>query len=113
MQIEKMVQGTRNTKTMKNLKTFVPLKHLSNFWRTLNMPLTNCEISLTLRWSENCVLTDITSKEARNANPNADPPVEVREIKDAPTNATFQIKDAKLNVPVVTFSTENDNKFLE
>ena len=30
-----------------------------------------------------------------------------------PTNATFKIKDAKLYVPVVTLSTENDNKFLE
>ena len=77
------------------------------------MPLINCEVSLTLRWPENCVLADITSKEARNANPNADPPAEVREIKDAPKNSTFQIKDAKLYVPVVTFSTENDNKCLE
>ena len=44
-----------NTKTKKNLKIVVPLKHLSNFWRTLDMPLINCEVSLTLTWSENCV----------------------------------------------------------
>ena len=37
----------------------VPLKHLSNFWRTLDMPLINCEVSLTLTWSKNCVLTDM------------------------------------------------------
>ena len=50
-----------NTKTKKNLEIVVPLKHLSNFWRSLDMPLINCEVSLTLTWSENCVLTDITT----------------------------------------------------
>ena len=34
----------------------VPLKYLSNFWRTLEMPLINCEINLDLNWSENCVI---------------------------------------------------------
>ena len=34
----------------------VPLKYLSNFWRTLEMPLINCEITLDLNWSENCVI---------------------------------------------------------
>ena len=33
----------------------IPLKHLSNFWRTLNMPLINCEIKLILIWYKNCV----------------------------------------------------------
>ena len=33
----------------------IPLKHLSNFWRTLNMPLINCEIKLFLIWYKNCV----------------------------------------------------------
>ena len=59
---------------------------------------------MALIWSENCVLTDITTQAARNANPNADPPVETRERIDAPTNATFQITDKKLYVPVVTLS---------
>ena len=31
----------------------VPLNYLSNFWRTLNMPLINCEVSLIWTWSEN------------------------------------------------------------
>ena len=31
----------------------VPLKYLSKFWRTLEMPLINCEINLTLTWSAN------------------------------------------------------------
>ena len=48
----------------------VPLKYLSNFWRTLDIQLINCEVSLTLTWSENCV---ITSKATREADPDADP----------------------------------------
>ena len=67
MQIKEDGENTeqRNTKTKRNLEIVVPLKHLSNFWRTLDMPLINCEVSLTLTWSENCVLTDITTQAAR------------------------------------------------
>ena len=39
----------------KEVEIVVPLKHLSNFWRTLDMPLINCEINPILTWSENCV----------------------------------------------------------
>ena len=73
------------------------------------MPLINCEISLTLTWSENCVLTDIktqTAAAAQQDNP-------VRKRIDAPTNAIFKITDTKLYVPVVTLSTKDDNNFLE
>ena len=77
------------------------------------MPLINCEINLILTWSEKCVLADITTQAARDANPNANPPVEAKERIDAPTNATFQIKDTELYVAVVTLSTEDNNKFLE
>ena len=100
-------------KTKKYLQIVVPLQYLSNFWRTLDMSFINCEVSLTLTWSENCVLTDITTQTKRNANPNADPPIERRERKDAPTSATFKITDTKLNVPVFTLSTKDDNNFLE
>ena len=51
----------------KDVEIVVPLKYLSNFWRTLDMPLINCEINLILTWTENCVLT---SKAARDANPD-------------------------------------------
>ena len=78
----------------------VSLKYLSNFWRILNIPLINCEVSLTLTWSESCVLI-------RGATREADPEV------DNPTNATFKITDTKLYVPVVTLSAENDNKLFE
>ena len=85
----------------------VPLKHLSNFWRTLDIPLFNCEVSLTLTWSENCV---ITSKITREADRDADPAVAGI---NCPTNAIFKITDCKLYVPVVTLSADNDNKLLE
>ena len=58
-------------------------------------------------------MTDITIQATKSDNPNADPAVEARERIDAPTNATFKITDTKLYVPVVTLSTEDDNKFLE
>ena len=44
----------------------VPLKYLSNFWRTLKIPLINCEISLQLRWSRNCIVLAGTTN---NQNP--------------------------------------------
>ena len=56
-----------NTRTIKNPKIVVLLKLLSNFWKTLYMPLINCEVSLTLTWSENCVLTNITTQAAVDA----------------------------------------------
>ena len=77
------------------------------------MPLINCEVFLTLTWSENCVLTDITTQAARNANPNADCHLEARERINAPTQATFKITDTKLYIPIVTFSTGDDNNSLK
>ena len=71
------------------------------------MPLINCEISLNLNWSENCV---VTSKATRDADPDADSPVAAI---NNPTNATFKIKNTKLYVPVSTLSAENDNKLSE
>ena len=38
--------------SIKNTKIVVPLKYLSNFWRSLEMPLTNCKIPLELNWIE-------------------------------------------------------------
>ena len=38
----------------------IPLKYLSNFWRSLNIPLINCEVELILTWSKNCILGDMT-----------------------------------------------------
>ena len=85
----------------------MPLKYLSNFCRTLDIPLINCEMSLTLTRSENCVLA---SQATREANLDANPAVD--EISN-PTNATFKITHTKLYVPVVTLSAQDDNKLLE
>ena len=70
------------------------------------MPLINSEVFLSLTCSENCVLTSkATRDEVSGDNP-------VAGINKS-INATFKITDIKLYVPVVTLSTENDNKLLE
>ena len=76
----------------KNVEIKIPLKYLSNFWRTLEMPLINSEISLILTWSANCVIvfTNVANQ-----------------------NATFAITDTKLYVPVVTLSTQDNAKLLQ
>ena len=63
------IEGNNRTN---NVKIVVPLKHLSNFKRTLDIPLINCEISLTLTWSKNYV---IISKATRDPDPDANPAV--------------------------------------
>ena len=42
----------------------IPLKHLSNFWRSFNISLIDCEAGLILTWSKNCVLADMTERDA-------------------------------------------------
>ena len=46
----------------------IPLKYLSNWCRTLNIPLVNCEVELVWTWSKNCVLDDMTVRAAGNNN---------------------------------------------
>ena len=48
--------GGNNTE--KEVEIVMRLKHSSNFWRILDMPLINFEINLILTWSENCVLNN-------------------------------------------------------
>ena len=64
----------------------VSLKHLSNFWRTLEMPLINCEVSLMLTWSSTCVITNSTGA------------------------GVFEITDTKSYVSVVTLSIQDNAK---
>ena len=87
----KITGKTRNGGT-KDVEIMVPLKYLSNFWRTLEMPLINCEVNLILTWSSKCVLI-------ATVNPNQ--------------NATLAITDTKLYVPVVTLSTQENTKFFQ
>ena len=44
-----------------NVKIAVPLKYLSNFWRSLEMPLINCKVELSLTWDPNCILTSLAA----------------------------------------------------
>ena len=67
----------------------VPLKYLSNFWRTLELLLTNCEVNLILTWSSSCVITNSTGAE------------------------TFEMTDTKSYVPVATLSTQDNSKLLQ
>ena len=70
----------------------VRLKYLSNFCRTFEMLLINCEISLWLKWSRECTIAAGT---ANNQNP------------------TFRINDTKFCVPVVTLPTQENIKLLK
>ena len=87
----KITSRTGNGGT-KDAEIMVQLKYLSNFWRTLEMLLINCEVNLILAWSSACVLI-------ATVNPNQ--------------AATFAITDTKLYVPVVTLSTQENTKFLQ
>ena len=73
----------------KNVEIAVSLKYLSNFWRTLEMPLINCDINFILTWSEDCVISSATGA------------------------TKFKITDTKLYVPFVTLSTQDNAKLLQ
>ena len=91
-----LIGNTENNGTKNGVKIAVPLKYLSNFWRSLEMPLINCKVELSLKWIENCVLTTA----AISANADA----------TGADSATFKITDAKLYVPIVTLSAEDNAK---
>ena len=84
-----------------DVKIAIPLKYLGNFWRSLDIPLINCEITLVLSWYKECVLVG----RAHRGPPAA--------AINSPTDAKFEITDCKLYIPIVTSSAENDNKLLE
>ena len=75
-----------------NVEVTIPLKHLSNFWRLLDLPLINCEIELDLSWKKDCVLI---------------------QHHDNITGTNFMITSTKLYVPVATLSINDNIKFLE
>ena len=54
----KITGKTPNNGNTKDVEIIVPLKYLSNFWRTLEMPLINCEVNLILTWSKDYVITN-------------------------------------------------------
>ena len=85
---QKITGSTGNNGT-KNVEIMFPLKYLSNVWRTLEMSLINCEISLILTWYANCVIS--SSAQA----------------------TTFVRNDTNLYVPVITLSIDDYAKLLQ
>ena len=75
-----------------HIEVTIPLKYLSNFWRSLDFPLINCDIELDLSWTKDCVLIE------QNNNISG---------------VNFVITSTKLYVPVVTLSMNHSIKFLE
>ena len=75
--------------TKRSAKVVVPLTYLSNFFRTLEMPLINCKIKLNLTWKKECVLSNQDGA------------------------AVFIINDTKMYVPVATLSKEDNKDFIE
>ena len=78
---------------LKNAAIAVPLKCLSNFWKSLEMPLINCKVELKFKWSNYCVFSAA-------GNDNADGNID---------NVVFTIKDTKSYVSIVTLLVR-DNK---
>ena len=73
----------------KDVQIMVPLKYLSNFWRTIEMPLINCEVNLILNWSKDCVTTNSTG------------------------GRKFAITETKLYISVLILSTQDNAKLLQ
>ena len=59
----KVTGKTPDNGNTKDVKIFVPLKYLSNFWRTFEMPLINCQVNLLLTLSKDCVITNSRGEE--------------------------------------------------
>ena len=85
----KITGKSPNNGNEKDVDIMVSLKYLLNFWKTLEMPLINCEVSLILTRSSTCVITNSTGA------------------------GRFAIPDTKLYIPVVTLSTQDNSKLLQ
>ena len=75
-----------NNGVLKNATIAVPLKYLSNFWQSLEIPLINCKILLELSWTKNFAVSSVAK------------------------NKEFTITNAKLYVPIVTLLTDDNVK---
>ena len=84
------ITGSTGNDDTKPVQIMVSLKNLSNFWRTLEILLINCEINLILTWSVNYFISNVNANQA----------------------TTFAITDTKLYVPVI-LSTQNNAKLLQ
>ena len=87
----KITGQTNNDGEINGVEIMVPLKYLSNFWRTLEMSLIKCEVNLNLTWSVDCVIiyTDVANQ-----------------------IPAFTITETNIYVPVVTLSIQDNAKLL-
>ena len=101
----KLIARTPNNNNILDAEIVVPLKYFSNYWRSFDLPLINCEIELDLSYPKECIISEISITPTIVGNL----PTPARQT----TTATFQINNARLYVPVVTLSVNNNIKFLE
>ena len=94
-----LIGDTEADGTKQRIKVAILLKYLSNFWRSLEIPLINCKVEISLNWIENCVLT--TAEVGANADTTG------------VNSATFKITDVKLYLPVVTLSYWKEYKVID
>ena len=80
-----IIGNTKDNGTKSKVKIALPLKYLSNLWRSLEIPLINCKVELSLKWYDRYLLTTANT-------------------------AAFKITDTKLYVPIVTLSVEDNAK---
>ena len=91
----KLIGSTAATNgILENTTIAMSLEYLSNFWRSLEIPLINCKIELKLKLTKFPVLTTV-GNDNNDANSN---------------NIIFIIKDTKVYVSVVTLSTKDNQK---
>ena len=79
----------------------ISIKHFSNFWRNLNIPLINCEVGVILTWSKNFVLVDMTERDTEGDNPAI----------VAPTGLEFRITDTNYMVQLLLYQKNMDQNF--
>ena len=83
-----LIKGTDDN-NVNNVKLAVPLKYVSKFFRSLEIPLVNCKIDLELTWHKDCMISSVNAA--------------------AGQVVSFMITNTKLYVPVVNLSTKDNN----
>ena len=108
----KLTGSTPNNNNILDAEVVVPLKYLSNSCRSLDLPWINCDTEIDWPWLKECIIPEISIALAIAGNLNARPHLQAKEARQT-TGKTFQINNAKLYVPVVILSTNDNIKVLE
>ena len=61
LKFKQQITGQTGNGGTKDVEIMVSLNYLSNFWRTLEMPLISCEINLQLKWSKGWILVAVNA----------------------------------------------------